>query len=200
MFKDIIADRLESNGNLKYSLIYVPEGNQSDFEDYDIDNIIEEDCDSEHLIDNYTAMVKEAGEKITVRKFVAGSSERDTILSDFADGQIDVLTSMKCLDEGVDVPRSEFAVFCSSTGNPRQFIQRRGRILRTHKDKTFAIIHDLIVVPKAIDETSVALERSLLKGELLRVKDFAMLADNTTESIKALENVMDYYQLNLYNN
>ena len=68
--------------------------------------------------------------------------------SKFSTGDIEVLTSMKCLDEGVDVPRSELAIFCASTGNPRQFIQRRGRILRKHPDKHIAIIHDLVVAPE----------------------------------------------------
>ena len=49
---------------------------------------------------------------------------------------------MKCLDEGVDVPRTEIAIFCSSTGNPRQYVQRRGRVLRLHDDKEKAIIYD----------------------------------------------------------
>ncbi|MDQ9831353.1 helicase-related protein, partial [Acinetobacter baumannii] len=75
-----------------------------------------------------------------------GVNERNLILDQFANGEIEVLTSMKCLDEGVDVPRSEMAIFCASTGNPRQFIQRRGRILRKHPDKHMAVIHDLVVV------------------------------------------------------
>ena len=74
-------------------------------------------------------------------------SDRNDILQQLQAGQIDVIASMKCLDEGVDIPRAETAIFCSSTGNPRQFIQRRGRILRKHPDKKFAVIHDLVVIP-----------------------------------------------------
>lgn len=71
---------------------------------------------------------------------------------------------MKCLDEGVDVPRSELAIFCASTGNPRQFIQRRGRILRKHPDKHIAIIHDLVVAPEFDStEENYNMERNLLK-------------------------------------
>jgi superfamily II DNA or RNA helicase len=102
------------------------------------------------------------------------------------------------LDEGVDVPRSEIAIFCSSTGNPRQFIQRRGRVLRTHPDKSLAILHDLIVVPKVMHTAnSFKMEQSLLKGELLRVRNFALLSENPTYSEVELREVLDYYELSL---
>lgn len=71
---------------------------------------------------------------------------------------------MKCLDEGVDIPRTEQAIFCSSTGNPRQFIQRRGRILRKHDEKRFAKIFDLVVIPKvAVHGLGYDIERNLVK-------------------------------------
>lgn len=108
---------------------------------------------------------------------------------------------MKCLDEGVDVPRSELAIFCSSTGNPRQFIQRRGRVLRTHPDKKLAILHDLVVVPEVSPySNSYKMEQSLLRGELLRVKNFALLSENPSFSEAELREVMNHYGLNLYNN
>ena len=108
---------------------------------------------------------------------------------------------MKCLDEGVDVPRAELAVFCASTGNPRQFIQRRGRILRKHPDKKYAVIHDLVVIPE-IDSgsDSYKLERSLLKTELKRVNNFAELAENSSHTVNELFDIMSYYNLNLYKN
>lgn len=108
---------------------------------------------------------------------------------------------MKCLDEGVDVPRSEMAIFCSSTGNPRQFIQRRGRVLRTHPDKRMAELHDLVVIPEVAHDTdSYRMEQSLLKRELIRVNNFALLSENPSYSDIELREVMDYYGLNLYNN
>ena len=132
----------------------------------------------------------------TVMQFTGETSNRDEILEKFALGQLDVLTSMKCLDEGVDIPRSEMAVFCASTGNPRQFIQRRGRILRLHKDKQYAVIHDLIVVPK-IDygTTSYTMERNLLNNEMKRVREFANLSENSSDTLKELEDILTYYNL-----
>jgi superfamily II DNA or RNA helicase len=117
---------------------------------------------------------------------------------DFEQRKTHVLTSMKCLDEGVDVPRSELAIFCASTGNPRQFIQRRGRVLRLHKDKIHATIHDLVVVPEVSNnESTFEMEKSLVKKELERVVDFANLAMNKTETYNSLKEVLDHYDLNL---
>lgn len=205
VFKNIIEKRYQTKGNLKYTLVYVPEGNMPDYigsnDDFDRSEDIGDDNDAEHLINQYTQVVTEVDDHVTVRKFVSGQKDREEILSDFADGKLQVLTSMKCLDEGVDVPRSELAIFCSSTGNPRQFIQRRGRVLRTHPDKKMAELHDLVVVPELNpNSTSFRMEQSLLRGELMRVNNFALLSENPSFSEMELRDVMNHYGLNLYNN
>ena len=205
VFKSIIEERYAKKGNLKYSLIYVPEGNRPDyFNDSDIfekNEQLADDIVSDHLIDAYTGAVMSIDKYITVRKFVSGQKDRDSILADFAKGRLQVLTSMKCLDEGVDVPRSELAIFCASTGNPRQFIQRRGRVLRMHPDKYMAEIHDLVVAPEVSPTaSSYKMEQSLLKGELMRVKNFSMLSENPSYSLMELRPVMEHYGLNMYNN
>ena len=204
-FKKIIEERYERTGNLKYSLIDVPEGNKPDyFSDSDIfdkSEQVADDAVSDHLIDVYTEAVMKIDKYITVRKFVSGQKDRDAILADFAKGRLQVLTSMKCLDEGVDVPRSELAIFCASTGNPRQFIQLRGRVLRSHPDKYMAEIHDLVVAPEvSATSSSYKMEQSLLKGELMRVKNFSMLSENPSYSQMELKFVMEHYGLNMYNN
>lgn len=204
-FRDIIERRYQTKGNLKYTLVYVPEGNMPDYignnDDFDRSEDIGDDNDAEHLINQYTQVVTEVDDHVTVRKFVSGQKDREEILSDFADGRLQVLTSMKCLDEGVDVPRSELAIFCSSTGNPRQFIQRRGRVLRKHPDKKMAELHDLVVVPELNpNSNSFRMEQSLLRGELMRVNNFALLSENPSYSEMELRDVMNHYGLNLYNN
>lgn len=202
VFKQIINDRFHEKGNLKYTLVYVPEGNKPDNDkaDYfDTNESVTVDEDSEHLIDIYTQIVQDVSPKTTVKKFVSGISERNQILADFASGELEVLTSMKCLDEGVDVPRSELAIFCASTGNPRQFIQRRGRILRNHPDKHMAIIHDLVVVPDvSYMSDSYSMEQRMLKSELTRVRDFAVLSENADFAFTELDEILSYYNLSLF--
>ena len=202
VFKSIIEKRFQEKGNLKYSLIYVPEGNKPDYvgaqDDFDKNENIDDDNDAEHLINIYTHAVTEVDDHVTVRKFVSGQKDRDEILYDFAEGKLQVLTSMKCLDEGVDVPRSELAIFCSSTGNPRQFIQRRGRVLRTHPDKKMAELHDLVVLPEVNPSSDFyRMEQSLVRGELQRVKNFANLSENPSYSEIELREVLDHYALTI---
>lgn len=204
-FRNIMEERFKEKGDLKFSLVYVPEGNKPDYiEDSDIfdkSEQLDDDAVSDHLIDVFTQIVSDIDKYITVKRFVSGQTDRDAVLRDFATGKLQVLTSMKCLDEGVDVPRSEMAVFCASTGNPRQFIQRRGRVLRTHPDKHMAVLHDLVVIPEvgsACD--SFKMEQVLLRNELIRVKNFSMLSENPSFSQIELGPVMRHYGLNLYNN
>lgn len=199
-FRNIIEERYKENGNLKYTLVYVPEGLKPDStaDVYDSFDMVEDDAESDKLIDEYTQIVMNVSPTTTVRKFVSGQKDRESILKDFGNGDLEVLTSMKCLDEGVDVPRSEMAIFCASTGNPRQFIQRRGRILRTHKDKKYAYIHDLVVVPDiGADCVDYEMERKLILSELKRVRDFASLSRNLDYSYTELEEVLNFYNLPL---
>ena len=170
--------------------MYVPEG---------IDNNSVED---ERIIQQYNQAIMRTNDQIRVSIFTGESDDRSFVLNSFENGQIDVLTAMKCLDEGVDIPRTELAIFCSSTGNPRQFIQRRGRILRQHIDKEKAVIHDLVVIPKREKNSerneSYNMERSHVENELRRVADFAFMARNQYEAIEKVKAICSYYDLNLY--
>lgn len=226
VFCEIINEQYKKKKNLKYSLVYVPEGNdpndyfETDFysvkdenrTEEDVDQLIKEHTDksifdivqggdSVHLIDVFTKAVRDVDKHVTVRKFISGTNQKDDILEQFANGEIEVLTSMKCLDEGVDVPRAELAIFCASTGNPRQFVQRRGRILRRHTDKNFAYIHDLVVIPEVSPNSeSYEMERNMLKKELERVNNFAALSENSSHTVNVLLDTMNHYNLNLYHN
>lgn len=205
IFNDILREQCKKKGNLKYMLVYVPEGNDpNDYfetDHFSENDDTENDNDSVHLIDVFTEAVKDIDKRTTIKQFISGTNDKEYILEQFANGEIDVLTSMKCLDEGVDVPRAELAIFCASTGNPRQFVQRRGRILRKHSEKQFAYIHDLVVIPEINPNSeSYKMERSMLKKELERVNNFALLSENSSHTINVLLDTMNYYNLNLYQN
>src|SRR5215217_6489670 len=99
-----------------------------------------------------------------------------------------ILVAIKCLDEGVDIPTVDHALILASSRNPREFIQRRGRVLRVAAGKNFAEIHDALVVPpnnggsptsaepddQGIDDTAILL------GEIARAIHFAEDAANST--------------------
>jgi superfamily II DNA or RNA helicase len=194
-FKKILETEFNNRGNLNYTLIYVPEGLEVN---YDVADESIDSSDEISLINEYTKTVSQTDSTIMVKQYTSNTKNREVVIKDFENGLIHVLTSMKCLDEGVDVPRSELAIFCASTGNPRQFIQRRGRVLRIHKNKIHAVIHDLVVVPMIADnESSYEMERNLVKKELERVVDFSELSMNKIDTYNELQSVLGYYDINL---
>jgi superfamily II DNA or RNA helicase len=118
--------------------------------------------------------LKEAG--LEPAEYHSGmSGDRDATMSWFKTYG-GILVSIRCLDEGVDIPAVSHALILASSQNPRQFIQRRGRVLRKAPDKQIAVIHDAIVVP--VNAETEPEQISLLKAELLRSVEFANHAIN----------------------
>ena len=121
---------------------------------------------------------------LRVAKFTAEESaaERQELLKMFASGHLQALVAMRCLDEGVDVPSTRTAYILASSSNPKEFIQRRGRILRQSPGKEHAEIHDLIAVPplehRKHHNTTFAVERKIIARELKRFNEFAGTALN----------------------
>lgn len=193
---NILKERFLKEKSLKYTFVYVPEGNKEDI--YEADSDSNEDV---QIIKMYTREIAKIDDSLMVNQFISGMADRNKILEQFKEGKIDIVASMKCLDEGVDIPRAENAIFCSSTGNPRQFIQRRGRILRKHRDKDYAVIHDLVVIPDITTSTTsdtFKVERSLVKKELERVMYFASLSMNPYETEEEFKEICEHYDLNIY--
>lgn len=91
-----------------------------------------------------------------------------------------VVTAIKCLDEGVDVPSITHALILASSKNPREFVQRRGRVLRRSEGKALAYIHDAIVLPPIDDATDPHTVKAdtMTAGELVRAIEFASFASN----------------------
>jgi superfamily II DNA or RNA helicase len=122
--------------------------------------------------------------------------ERDRLLSGFERGEWDALVAMKCLDEGVDVPATERAILMSNSGNPKQFIQRRGRVLRKAEGKEKSIIHDMFVVPTMDPGDEIpAAEKTILERELDRFEEFAENAMNKHSAWNVVDRVRRVYKL-----
>ena len=102
-------------------------------------------------------------------------SEREWILRNFNKGTTKVLLAIKCLDEGVDIPAARIGIILASSGNPREFIQRRGRLLRPNLNKEFAILHDFVVSPnvKSSNGNHFDMELDTFKKEMQRIEEFA---------------------------
>ena len=127
-----------------------------------------------------------------------GLSEREYLLEQFARGIYQVLVAMKCFDEGVDVPSTKIAIILSSSGNPKQYIQRRGRVLRRYPKKEKATIYDVIVLPTLIKISNPILseiEKRIIEKELKRYKEFASIALNAVDCYEKIEVVEKKYNI-----
>lgn len=132
-----------------------------------------------------------------ISTYTAGTPllERERLRHQFENAELQGLVAIRCLDEGVDIPAIKTAIILSSSGNPRQFIQRRGRVLRPHPGKERATIFDMIVLPPELDRKTLEVERNLLKKELRRFVEFADLADNAGEARMKLFDLQKQYNL-----
>lgn len=125
--------------------------------------------------------------------------QRATVLKDFEEGPIQTVVAIRCLDEGVDIPKTEGGVLVASDRSRRQFVQRRGRLLRPYKDK-IARIHDIFVVPTLDFEYHRALseeERSILECELSRAYIFSQSARNGKHVERELNRMLVEFGLNI---
>ena len=143
------------------------------------------------------------GEKhgLKVRNFTFRESteEREEILRDLASGFLDGVVAIRCLDEGIDVPDLRMGFLLASSTNPRQFVQRRGRLLRHAPGKKRAIIHDFIIQPPdfggTLDDDAFNLERNFFQRELKRITEFCQTAENGPEAMHALRELRVTYNL-----
>ncbi|MBI3825592.1 MAG: DEAD/DEAH box helicase family protein [Candidatus Rokubacteria bacterium] len=127
---------------------------------------------------------------LVVSKFTVEESipEREALLTAFERGIYQGLVAIRCLDEGVDVPPTRVAYILASSGNPREFIQRRGRILRRAPGKEAAEIHDFLAVPPtgAMSDDILPSEQTILRRELRRFREFADTATNRFTATEAI--------------
>jgi len=100
---------------------------------------------------------------------------------------------MECLDEGVDIPPARVAILMASSGNPREYIQRIGRIIRRFPGKDEATIYDIIVAPALgnLPTDLRAVEKRIFIKELDRYLELARLAINNTEALTRVDAIRD---------
>lgn len=156
--------------SLTHSLIYVGEGSAPG--------------DSTPYITKVTNRLHEYGCKVSKFTSQETSSERSRIMNSFKEQRIDSLVAMKVLDEGIDVPVCQSAFILASTRNPRQYVQRRGRVLRKAAGKHEALIVDFVVLP--LPGVVNNFSQNLRRAELERVEDFKLTAINPQEIEKRI--------------
>ena len=126
-------------------------------------------------------------------------NERQAIKERFVNGELQALVAIKCLDEGVNIPSIKTAFILASSTNPREYIQRRGRVLRLAKGKIFAEIYDFICLPDkfenlmSYDQDELKMFKSLISNETNRMKEFGAFALNPDESLLLVNEIIEEY-------
>ena len=149
-------------------------------------------------IDAVTKILDEVG--IVSSKFTSSedANAREMLKDEFDSGDvIKALVAIRCLDEGVNIPSIDKAIILASSTNPKEYIQRRGRVLRKYPNKIYAMIYDFITLPRSLDEVSeesdFGYDLSLIKREIGRMKDFSRLSLNEYESDELINRIEDVY-------
>ena len=183
-----IIDHLISINKYKYTLVYCPKG--------------ENDEDGKRNIHSIGEVVaKNHKEKINGQFFLGETKDRGLLLEQFSKGEVDLIYAIKCLDEGVNIPITKNAIFIASGKNKREYIQRRGRVLRLHDDKDLSNIYDIITLPSY--DSFLSEERTavnLIKAEFSRIIEFIDTSRDVTKN-KAKEIInkrLNIFNLNFY--
>ncbi len=143
----------------------------------------------------------ELGMKVTHFTSNESASEREVIKQKFAEASpYQAIVAIKCLDEGVNIPSIKTAFILASSTNPKEYVQRRGRVLRKAPNKPFATIYDFITLPTPLDYVSMDSESSrydlaLIKKEILRMKEFGEISRNPSDADKLITELMETYGL-----
>ncbi|MBN1546918.1 MAG: hypothetical protein JW902_09680, partial [Syntrophaceae bacterium] len=162
-----------------------------------------ESASSQETMRQVSEVCRLLGEELglRVRQYTAEEppEERSVILSDFEQGYLDAVVAIRCLDEGVDLPVAETGFLLASSSNPRQYVQRRGRLLRRAPGKNFSFIYDLIIVPPDLggseSDAMFNVERRLFRKELARICEFCETADNGETALDTLLPLRTRYNL-----
>lgn len=118
-----------------------------------------------------------------------GLSERQYLINMFKEGTYKALVAIKCLDEGIDIPSANTAIIMASSTNPREYIQRVGRVIRQAKNKDRAYIYDFIIEPdfaRLKDPDLIEFEKHIFEKELIRVKDMSTNSINNADVLIAI--------------
>lgn len=143
----------------------------------------------------------ELGMKVTHFTSNESAEEREIIKNKFAMADpYQAIVAIKCLDEGVNIPSIKTAFILASTTNPKEYIQRRGRVLRLAKNKPYAVIYDFVTLVKPLDEVNpysadYNCERALAKRELARIKEFGEISLNSRDSDELINDIECAYEL-----
>ena len=183
-----IINELTESENSKFTLVYCSKGN---------------DENGERRIHLLGEKISRKFDQINVQFFLGETKDRDLLLKDFEEGDVDMLFAIKCLDEGVNVPRTKNAIFLASGKNYREFVQRRGRVLRKYNkdvvEKTHANLYDIVVFPTLEQyRKNRSIGEKFIANEFKRIFEFNKLSKDHQLSFTVIDNELKKYGLTQY--
>ena len=123
------------------------------------------------------------------RKEYYGLTERQHIIKLFKEKKYQALVAIKCLDEGIDIPSASRGILMSSSTNPREYVQRIGRIIRQDKGKALAYLYDICVESSgSLSEELQDIDTKIRANERKRLQE---IAENAINSFDALQNILE---------
>ena len=123
-----------------------------------------------------------------------GISEREYLIQQFTKGKYQVLVAIKCLDEGIDIPSAKTGIIMASSTNPREYVQRIGRIIRQAPGKSSAALYDMILHPHLSgfrDGALASFEEKVFRKEMVRVQDLCSNALNNAKVLREVYAVLE---------
>ena len=195
---DLLKDLMQDYRDDTHILVYCGAARNADFSS----DLSEPDTEGERQIVSVSKMLgNELGMKVTHFTSSESAVEREQIKEQFANADpYQAIVAIKCLDEGVNIPSIKTAFILASSTNPKEYIQRRGRVLRKAPNKPFAKIYDFITLPTPLDyvngDSEVArLDLGLVKREIVRMKEFGEISKNPSEAYKLIKELSEIYRL-----
>lgn len=153
-------------------------------------------------IDVVSKLLGNMGMRVSQFTSKENTEQREVLKHEFDDGkQMQALIAIRCLDEGVNIPSIKMAFILASSTNPKEYVQRRGRVLRTAPGKDHADIYDFVTLPIPLEEATNCTQEELstLKSqairELARVRDFASISENPSYSLKLIGDIIEAYKI-----
>ena len=193
-----LREIMEDYKDDSHILVYCGATRVHDFESDDNQN---DDEGERQIVAVSKLLGNEMGMKVTHFTSNESASEREDIKQRFSEANpYQAIVAIKCLDEGVNIPSIKTAFILASTTNPKEYIQRRGRVLRLAKNKPYAVIYDFVTLVKPLEEANpnsshYNCEKALARRELARIKEFGEISLNSRDSDELINDIECAYEL-----
>ena len=198
LLKELMVPLKEDSHILIYCGATRAFGSISDFSDRDEEG-------ERQIVEVSKMLGHELGMKVTHFTSSESAAERERIKKKFSEvNPYQAIVAIKCLDEGVNIPSIKTAFILASSTNPKEYVQRRRRVLRKAPGKPYAVIYDFITLPRALSSVDIhsedsRMELSLMKKEITRMSEFGEISKNPADADRLIQQIRESYGLDLIN-